>query len=415
LMRNIFQEEARNKTRYAPKTEGVPQAGLKPWREVVTPHQDVQSGNYQKAEFAADLAQVHRGDASSEYQDPKEFFQRTHLTAGLSDLLTNALKRLGQNEGDPVVELQTSFGGGKTHSMLALYHMVGVKNPADLPGVDTLLDTVKLSPPSQKVHRAVLVGTALSPGQSRTKSDGTKLNTLWGELAWQLGDSVGKGKEAYAMLAEADESGVSPGSEELVALFKAYSPAIILIDEWVAYIRHTYNTRNVLVGGSFETNTTFAQALTEAVKSSPNTLLVASLPSSKIEVGGEGGEHALETLKHTFKRVQSSWRPANAEESYEIIRRRLFEPLSGQDFAHRDAVVDAFSKLYKDNANEFPQGCKDAPYKHKLENCYPIHPELFERLYADWSTLPKFQQTRGVLRLMASVIHALWEAGDKSL
>ncbi len=408
LLREVFSSEARSKTKTVAKVEGQPQTGLKPWREVVTPHPDVSSGNYQKAEFAADLAAVYRGGASSEYQDPKEFYGRTHLTQGLSDLLKNALKRFCLNSGDPVIELQTNFGGGKTHSMLALFHLFANGKAAELPGVEPLLKDLDITT-LPKVHRAVLVGTALSPGQPRKKPDGSVINTIWGEMAWQLG-----GSEALQYVAEADKNGISPGSQELVELFTAFSPSLILIDEWVAYIRQTYNTQG-LPGGSFDPNLTFAQAMTEAVKDAPNTLLVASLPVSNIETGGEGGQRALASLKHTFNRVQSSWRPANSEESYEIIRRRLFEPLTGEQHAFRDGVISAFMKLYKDSANEFPTECKEYSYKQKLESCYPIHPELFERLYSDWSTLEKFQQTRGVLRLMASVIHSLWEQGDKSL
>jgi len=408
LLRDVFSSEARSKTKTVAKMEGQPLTGLKPWRDVVTPHPDVSSGNYQKAEFAADLAAVNRGSASVEYQDPKEFYRRTHLTLGLTDLLKNALRRLCKHQGDPVIELQTNFGGGKTHSMLALFHLFASGKVAELPGIEPIFQDLDLST-IPTVSRAVLVGTAISPGQPRNKDDGTVVHTLWGEMAWQLG-----GAEVFQYIAEADKHGISPGSEELVKLFSACSPSLILIDEWVAYIRQTYNSQG-LPGGSFDANLSFAQALTEAVKVSPNTLLVASLPVSNLETGGEGGQRALASLKHTFNRVQSSWRPANSEESYEIIRRRLFEPLTGEQHAYRDGVISAFIKLYKENDGDFPPECKEYSYKQKLESCYPIHPELFERLYTDWSTLEKFQQTRGVLRLMASVIHSLWDEGDKSL
>lgn len=413
LIRTVFSEEARTQTRKVAKVQGVPEAGLKPWREIVTPHKDVSSGNYQKAEFAADLAEVHRGEASIEYQNPVEFYRRTHLTQGITDLLKNALKRICRGDGDPVIDLQTNFGGGKTHSMLALYHLFTNGSAASYPGVEPILKEVGIESLC-KVNKAVLVGTALSPGQSRTKPDGTVINTLWGELAWQLGNCQNKGSEAYKLLEECDKNSISPGSDELVTLFKAYSPALILIDEWVAYIRQTYNTQG-LPGGTYEANISFTQALTEAVKASPNTLLIASLPASNIEAGGEGGKQALIELQHVFNRVQSSWRPANAQESYEIIRRRLFEPLTGNEHVLRDTVINAFIKMYKSQENYFPSECKEYSYQVKMESCYPIHPELFEQLYENWSSLVKFQQTRGVLRLMASVIHSLWESGDKSL
>ena len=152
-----------------------------------------------------------------------------------------------------------------------------------------------------------------------------------------------------------------------------------------------------LPSGSFDANLTFVQALTEAVKASPGTLLVASLPASQIEVGGEGGQEALVRLKQTFSRVESSWRPASQEESYEIVRRRLFKEIPGDKFHHRDNTLKQFGKMYRENANDFPQGCIDEDYRRKLEKSYPIHPELFDQLYTSWGSLEKFQRTRGVL------------------
>ena len=144
-------------------------------------------------------------------------------------------------------------------------------------------------------------------------------------------------------------------------------------------------------------------------------MLVASLPASQIEVGGEGGQEALARLKQTFSRVESSWRPASQEESYEIVRRRLFKEISGDKFHHRDNTLKQFAKLYRENANDFPQGCADEDYRRKLEKAYPIHPELFDQLYTSWGSLEKFQRTRGVLRLMAQAIHELWMNGDPSV
>jgi predicted AAA+ superfamily ATPase len=142
-----------------------------------------------------------------------------------------------------------------------------------------------------------------------------------------------------------------------------------------------------LPSGSFDANLSFVQSLTEAVKASPGTLLVASLPASQIEVGGEGGQEALARLKQTFSRVESSWRPASQEESYEIVRRRLFKDIPGDKFHHRDNTLKQFAKLYRENANDFPQGCADEDYRRKLEKAYPIHPELFDQLYTSWGSL----------------------------
>lgn len=411
ILRTKFTElqraEERRQTRQADiSVETAP--GLMAWRDVVEPHQDVATGDFQQAEFAADLAKVHNGSAPSEYRDPREFYSRTYLTDGLSTLLVGAAKRLGGTGGDPVVELQTNFGGGKTHSMLALYHMAGEAKAADLTGLDQLLTDNDLSIPDA-VNRAVLVGTSRSPQDVFTVDDGPSIRTTWGEMAWQLG-----GKKAYDLIAENDRNGIAPGSNLLEKLFKQCAPSLILIDEWVAYLRQIYRVEG-LPSGSFDANLTFVQSLTEAVKASPRTLLVASLPASQIEVGGDGGQEALTRLKQTFSRVESPWRPASQEESYEIVRRRLFKDIPGDRFHHRDNVLKQFAKLYRDNTNDFPRGCAEEDYRRKLEKAYPIHPELFDQLYTSWGSLEKFQRTRGVLRLMAQVIHELWMNNDPSV
>ena len=411
ILRTKYAELARNEERRKTKRSDISVdtvAGLMPWREVVEPHKDVATGEFQQAEFAADLAKVHNGSAPSEYRDPTEFFSRTYLTEGLSNLLIGAAKRLSGAGGDPVVELQTNFGGGKTHSMLALYHMVGGTLAENLSGLDQLLSENDLTVPN-KVNRAVLVGTSRGPQDVISMPDGREIRTTWGELAWQLG-----GIEAFDMIAKQDASGIAPGSELLEAIFNKCAPCLILIDEWVAYLRQIYKVGG-LPSGSFDANLTFVQALTEAVKASPGTLLVASLPASQIEVGGEGGQEALVRLKQTFSRVESSWRPASQEESYEIVRRRLFKEIPGDKFHHRDNTLKQFGKMYRENANDFPQGCIDEDYRRKLEKSYPIHPELFDQLYTSWGSLEKFQRTRGVLRLMAQVIHELWMSNDPSV
>ncbi|MDA8312150.1 MAG: Swt1 family HEPN domain-containing protein [Actinomycetota bacterium] len=408
LLRLRFAEQARQTQRKAAvaPVEGQPTGGLKPWREIVTPHPDVASGRYQQAEFAADLHQVWRGEAADEYGKPVEFFRRTFLTDGLRDLLLNAVRRFRKVGGDPVVELQTNFGGGKTHSMIALYHLAAGYPPHELPGVEAMLATAGLEAPPP-ARTAVLVGQMISPG-SVSAHDGLEVRTLWGELAWQLG-----GAEGYAMVANADRTGTSPGVT-LVELLRRYSPCLVLIDEWVAYARQLYGIDG-LPAGSFDAQFTFAQALAEAARSVEGALLVVSIPSSDIEVGGEGGRAALERLKNVIGRMESSWRPASAEEGFEIVRRRLFDDLPAASAPGRDAVVRAFGTLYRSQKTEFPSGVGESDYERRLAAAYPIHPELFDRLYGEWSTLDKFQRTRGVLRLMAAVIHELWERNDANL
>jgi Protein of unknown function (DUF499) len=221
-----------------------------------------------------------------------------------------------------------------------------------------------------------------------------------------------------------DEKATSPG-DVLRALMKDYGPCLILIDEWVAYARQLHDGAD-LPAGSFETHFTFAQALTESAKLAKSCLLVISLPASDTgssphaqasdeEVGGQRGREALSRIHNAVGRVEASWRPASAEEGFEIVRRRLFQPLvEREQFVARDTVARAFFDFYRTQHQEFPPECRDSEYEKRLKAAYPVHPEIFDRLYNDWSTLVKFQRTRGVLRLMAAVIHSLWEKGDRN-
>ncbi len=412
LQRQVFSEEARGEQRKlaGEATKGEPAAGLAPWREVVTPHPDVAQGRFEQAEFAADLYQVLHGKADEEYQDPTAFFARTYITDGLRDLIRIAASRLSGKGGDPIVELQTSFGGGKTHSLIALYHLAADEPTSSLPGVDDVLAEGDLSIPDQ-VRRAVFVGQMVSPSTPQTKPDGTKVNTLWGDLAWQLG-----GVEGYGIVADDDRNATNPGAK-LIELFERFGPALVLIDEWVAYARDlpTKADEMRLPGGDFDTQFTFAQALTEAASAVDNTLVLVSIPSSDLEVGGEKGQLALAKLKNVVSRKAAQWRPASTDESFEIVRRRLFEPVPSSEAKKRDAVIRAFHNLYLDNAADFPSEAKEGEYQRRMAAAYPIHPELFDRLYEDWSTLERFQRTRGMLRLMATVISELWKRGDTSL
>ena len=421
LRRLIFEEQARSERRRGAgnTVESQTTGSLKPWREVVAPHRDVASGGYQQAEFAADLWQVHIGEGTDEYRNPAEFFRRTYLTESLKSLLSGAMQRLSGQGGDPVVELQTNFGGGKTHSMLALYHLFSGMPTGELLGIDDLIASAEIAARPDHVKRVVLVGTKISPGNPSAKEDGTVVKTLWGELAWQLG-----GRAAFDKVRQDDERATNPG-DTLRELMNEYGPCLILIDEWVAYARQLHDAAD-LPAGSFETHFSFAQTLTESARAANHCLLVISLPSSDTatsphaqgedeEVGGLRGRAALSRLKNVIGRVESSWTPASTEEGFEIVRRRLFEPLSEREqFTARDNVSRTFADFYRAQQQEFPTECRDADYERRLRAAYPIHPEVFDRLYTDWSTLVKFQRTRGVLRLMAAVIHSLWDRGDRN-
>ncbi len=379
---------------------------MKSWREVAHPHPDVLEGTFQQAEFAADITAVRTGKATREYQDATAFFQRTFITEGMRLLLTSVAKRLNGQGGDPVIQLQTAFGGGKTHTMLAVYHLAtrtcAIK---DLVGVPVLLDQAGLMDvPNSRV--AVLDGTNLSPGQPWQQGKQT-IKTLWGELAWQLG-----GEEGFALLKEADGNGTSPGKDVLKTLLERFAPCVILIDELVAYVRQFPESQQIS-GGSYDTNLSFVQALTEAAKLVPNAILLASLPESEVEAGSHRGVAALKAMEKTFGRVQALWKPVATEEAFEIVRRRLFEPVS--DVASREEVCRAFAQTYVAEGAKLPGETQESRYFDRLVQAYPIHPEIFDRLYEDWTTLEGFQRTRGVLKLMAKVIYRLWKDNNADL
>ena len=372
-----------------PKNAGimreVTQSGLKPWREVIDPHPDVATNQYKNAEFAADLSQVARGEGSLEYRDPVEFFNRTYVTTGMKGLLVEAIKRVTGKGGEPVVQLNTAFGGGKTHSMLALYHLLRGKVSLETikPSIGEVLKEAQVSS-LPRVHVAVIVGTALNPTVSKRPPNmpGITINTLWGEIAAQLAESMGD-RSLYEYVKKADSKGVSPGSQALTALFNRCGSCMILVDELVAYAKKIYGVEG-LPAGSYDNFIAFIQELTEAASNSKSSVVVASLPESELEIGGEAGQQALAAIEHVYKRKESIWKPVGAEEGFEVVRRRLFGQV--RDEEARDRVCSAFLQLYRENSQDFPHEAKELDYKERMISCYPIHPEVFDRLYDDWST-----------------------------
>ncbi|WP_022949219.1 ATP-binding protein [Methylohalobius crimeensis] len=377
---------------------------LKPWREIARPHQDVLEGSFKQSEFAADITQVAGGTAPAEYQDAEQFFARTFITEGMRLLLISVAQRLAGQGGDPVIQLQTAFGGGKTHTLLAVYHLASREVGTDrLMGVPPVLDEAGIHDlPRAKI--AVIDGIKLSPSQPRQYGN-TYVNTLWGELAYQL-----LGEPGYEMVAGSDADGTSPGKEVLTALIRQAAPCVILMDELVAFIRQLELGKQYKAG-TFDSNISFIQGLTEAMKAIPNAILLASLPESELEAGGTMGQRALNSLEKYFARVESVWKPVGTEEAFEIVRRRLFE--NPGERAQVEGISRQFSDFYRQHADKFPVETQSNEYFERLCRSYPIHPEIFDRLYEDWSTLEKFQRTRGVLQYMAIVIHRLWNSDNK--
>lgn len=385
--------------------EAAPTGALRPWVEVALPHPDVMANRFKEAEFAADLFAVDSGNASEGYATPMAFFGITFLTEGLQRVLVAALQRMGGVGGDPVIGLQTAFGGGKTHTMLAIYHLAkhlyDGGDPRELPGMEAIVARAGLSVmPRPQV--TVFVGSARGTDVSLTLREGPKVYTLWGYMAWRIAGEAG-----LRLVEEAERARTNPGSALLVELFRLSGPAVILLDEVVAYARQLPDDR-------FEALLSFVQSLTEAAKMVPGILVVGSLPESDIEAGGDKGVQALRRLQAVFGRVHSNWLPAQGDETYEIIRRRLFQQLDTEGEKARDQTVKAFHELYRKNPAEFPPEARETRYLELLRVSYPIHPELFDRLSKEWASLEKFQRTRGVLRFMANVIGVLWHerSGD---
>ena len=382
---------------------------LKPWREVIKPNQDVAQGSYQQAEFMADLQQVYMGRADhTQYGNPVSFFEHTYITPGIRALLLNALKRLNGNGGDPVIQTKTGFGGGKTHSLIALYHLVrnadALVNPQ--PGLSSsaseeirsiMAEAGYDQNPNGLGEVAVLDGNFLATTDSGKTDNGDLLNNLWGVMAYQLGKQPG-----YDIIGDAARQGLSPGGAQLDALLEYVGPCVILIDEPVAYIRNA--------GAAQDNIYTFIQSLTQSIRRSRDAVLVITLPQSRVEAGGESGAEALDRLDSILARVEAVWEPLAISETFEVVRRRLFGPVTDQEAA--DRTCEAFSRMYSNGRREYPQGVAEQNYLQRLMSCYPIHPEIFERLYSDWSSIPEFQRTRGVLRMLSTCVQRLYLNND---
>ncbi len=365
----------------------------KPWREVVTPHRDIREGHFDESTFAADLADVLADRGPLEYRDPQTFFRKTYPTEGIVRLLSVVLARLaGKGRGEPVIQIQTPFGGGKTHSLVALYHLFtsGAEH-TDLELVKRVLKEAKAKT-IPKAQVAVFVGTAADPLKGKTP---------WGTLAEQLG--------RYKLLHDHDEARRTPGKDLLHTLL-GEEPTLILMDEVAQYVAKCIDPKGLeesgaRLGRAYQTQVlTFLQELSETVKVLPQAALVVTLPSSAPY--GEEGERALQELQKLFGRLEAVYEPVRGEEIYEVIRKRLFEDLGDPQEAKRAA--DAYWELYRSLEKELPDGVREPSYREKMRRAYPFHPELIDLLFERWSTLPTFQRTRGVLRLLAEVVSDLY-------
>lgn len=353
---------------------------MKPWTQVVNPHPDIRQGRLDESVFAADLSDVLADRGPLEYRDATTFFRKTYPTQGLRNLLSAVLSRLaGQGIGEAVIQIQTPFGGGKTHSLIALYHLF--RHRQELAGSEAVAEVLRQAGASAVPQARVVafVGTAADPLRGRTP---------WGELAHQLG--------RYDLLQNHDQNRRAPGKDLLHALLEA-QPTLILMDEIAEYAVKAKDFRDQLIA--------FFQEVTETVKVLPRCALVVTLPSSAPY--GEEGERALHELQQVFKRVETIKTPVEEEEVCEVIRRRLFEDPGDPQEARRAA--DQFFELYQRLGDDVPKPMREVSYRDRMRKAYPFHPELIDVLFERWSTFSDFQRTRGVLRLLGQMVAELYK------
>jgi len=368
--------------------------------DVCTPRDDVLTGSISESDFAADLAQVVRGDGPVEYRDPVRFFENTYPTRGLKSLLENVCRRLSGEGGEvaSIFRLDTQFGGGKTHGLIALVHaargMEGVKN------ISEFIDPALL--PTGKVRIATFDGENADPLNGRTMGDGIRAHTPWGEIAWSLA-----GKDGYERVRRSDEGGVAPGADTLRELFGG-EPTLILLDELSVYLRKVKNLQ-----GARDQLTAFLTSLFKAVEGTRNAALVYTLA-----IGKDGRSADAYSAENQFiadrmaeaesvsARKATLLNPTEDDETASVLRRRLFAKV---DEARLPGIFDAYRASWKQNEGALSPEAVRPETLEVFRASYPLHPDVLETLTEKVATLSNFQRVRGMLRLLARTVGRLWE------
>ena len=333
---------------------------MTPFHTIAVPHRDILEGKLTLDVFAADLWEVFRGTAPDEYKDPTQFFQKTYQTDGLKNLLSIVEGRLNAQGGDPVIQIQTPFGGGKTHALIAMYHKAS----------------------KWDVQKVVLVGTPMSAS-----------DTLWGMLEKQLTGKVAR-----------FDGLTSPGRDALYQLLSENQPVLILMDEVLEYMTKAASVR--VADSTLASQTlAFMQELTEAAAILEQVALVITRPSGAMEHYDQGAEQLSRQLGHVAGRVERIYTPVEEHEITEVIRRRLFAQINKTRAS--EAIRDFME--YAGVESILPPGTEPSEYRKRFEAAYPFQPEAIDVLYQRWGSFPSFQRTRGVLRLLSFVIHSLKE------
>ncbi len=374
---------------------------LKPWHKVVEPREDLRSGRpLDASEFAVHLDKVRDGTAPDDYRDPKRFFDRNYMTTNLLGLGGEVLRRLSgiKTETSAVFNLATQFGGGKTHALTLLYHLVTHGRKAETwTGVDRLMAKAEVDTVPQAAV-ATFVGTEFDSISGRGGDDGTPhRKTPWGEIAWQLG-----GKQAFEVVAKHEEVFTEPKGDVIRAFLPKDRPCLILVDEVISYMS-TYRRQ-----GYHNCLYNFLQSFSETARGLDDVVLVVSIPSSIISYT-DVDESDEQRFKHMLNRLGKGVIMSAEEETSEIIRRRLFDwgglPADGRRTAadYADWIVEHREQVPKwfpvDNARE------------AIEATYPFHPLVLSVFERKWQALPRFQQTRGILRLLALWVSAAYQEG----
>ena len=400
-------EKAMPTTSVVTKTISIDDASLViPWYRNCLPHYDIRSGTLDESIFAANLNEVALGTGPEVYTNPTTFFTKTYITAGLKDIANRVVRALnGEETENRVISLQTGFGGGKTHTLISIYHIVkgGARLLSSPVCANLLQNGVKATFDNARV--AVFTNNTTDVVQGRTTPEGITIHTLWGEIAYQLGGAGG-----YEQMRRNDEEMIAPTSSILKPIIEQAGVSLILIDELADYCIKAA-AKKVGGGSLYNQTNSFIQTLTEVVSAVPRCVLIATLPASKTEVGdSQTGQEILDTLQERIVRVGANVKPVDDEEVYEVVRRRLFEHIDNEQ------VVDAVAKRYKDmfhnRRTDLPDYCDRLEYQNKIKKSYPFHPELIEMFRQRWGSDSRFQRTRGVLRLLASIVQDLWKRRD---
>lgn len=375
---------------------------MKPWFKVVRPHNDIQDGHLDESVFAANLAEVASGNGREIYINPEMFFQKTFFTAGLKNIAKRVIQGLngGQASDNRVISLQTGFGGGKTHTLISLYHLAKWGKKAIKS--DHIKDLFEFTgkPEFESARIAVFTNATNDPVQGRREGSFT-IHTLWGELAYQLG-----GAHAYEIIRINDEKKIAPKG-----LFKKVleqsKPCLILIDELADYCVSASAVK-VEASNLSDQTVSFMQELTEAVSGTDNCVLIATLPASAQELAASPiSSQILTALENRIIRVGTNMKPVEDDEIFEVVRRRLFEDLGNA--TEIEKVISSYFQLYQSLHTEIPNYAIKFDYKERLLKSYPFHPELIDMFRLRWASNPYFQRTRGVLRLLAAIVSDLWK------